>query len=141
MTGTAFASATIKSGSALRGDTALNDRSSPPSAIGTARYHWLAGLAHWVGKRWRGEVPLDRVFWTDMLFIGTAVNVATTVIAMVLIASDGPSVLVVAVFFSPLPLNVFLVVAVWRSAEAASATGAFAARTASLVWLLAATAL
>jgi hypothetical protein len=91
--------------------------------------------------RWRGEAPLDRVLWTDMLLIGTAVNAATTVIALFLISSDAPSAFVVAIYFAPLPLNAFLVFAVWRSAEAASATTAFAAKAISLVWLVAATAL
>jgi hypothetical protein len=112
----------------------LDDRSSPPSAsVGTARHHWLAALVHWLRVRWRGEAPLDRVH--------TAVNAATTVIALFLISSDAPSAVVVAIYFAPMPLNAFLVFAVWRSAEEASATTAFAARAVSLVWLVAATAL
>jgi hypothetical protein len=120
----------------------LDDRSLPSSAsAGIERRGWLAGLSYWFRVRWRGEVPLDRIFWTDMLLIGTAVNAATTVIALFLISSDAPSVYVVAIYFTPLPLNAFLVFAVWRSAEAASTTTAFAARAVSLVWLVAATAL
>jgi hypothetical protein len=76
-----------------------------------------------------------------MLFLGTAVNAATTLMALFLISSDAPSVFVAAIYYAPVPLNAFLVFAVWRSAEAASGTTAFAARAVSLVWLVSATVL
>ena len=76
-----------------------------------------------------------------MVLVGTAANVVTTLTAMILISAEASIALVVAIFFAPLPLNAFLVVAVWRSAESASATAAFAARIASVAWFLAATAL
>lgn len=91
--------------------------------------------------RWRGAVPLSQVFWTDMVIVGTAVNLVATLAAMFLFSRDAPVVLSAATYFSPLLLNVFLVVAVWRSAASASPTVALAARAAAIAWLVAATAL
>ena len=91
--------------------------------------------------RWRGEVPLATVFWNDMLFVGTTVNIMTTFVAMGLLTLGVPTMPIVLTYFAPLPFNLFLVAAVWRSAENAAATTGFAARCASLVWLVAATAL
>lgn len=97
----------------------------------------VAGLR----ARWRGELPLGLVFWNDMLLLGTAINAAATLGAMLLLASDAATALAVVVFFAPLPANVFLLVAVWRSAGAAPPATAAAARTAAFVWFLAATSL
>jgi hypothetical protein len=92
-------------------------------------------------RRWQGEAPLGKVFWDDMLLAGTAVNVATTLLAMALLSVDAHIALAVTIFFAPLPLNCFLVVAVWRSAKASSATAAFMVKLAAIVWFLAATML
>lgn len=94
-----------------------------------------------VRTRWRGQVALAEAFWTEMLLVGTGVNVGTTLLAMLLLAADAPVGLAAAAFFAPLPLNVVLVVSVWRSAEAAAGPSAAAARLVALVWLLAATVL
>lgn len=92
-------------------------------------------------RRWQGEAPLGKVFWDDMLLVGTAVNVATTLLAMFLFSTAAPVALAVTIFFVPLPLNFFLAVAVWRSAGAAPAATAFAARMAAIAWFVAATTL
>jgi hypothetical protein len=100
-----------------------------------------AACARFFQRRWRGEAPLAGVFWNDMLLAGTIVNVTSTLLAVLLLTTGASTPLVAVVHFSPLPLNVFLVVAVWRSAESAAGTVALAARMAALAWLLAATAL
>jgi hypothetical protein len=91
--------------------------------------------------RWSGQVPLAKVFWNDMVMVGTIVNVITTLLAMLLFIADASIILVVMTFFSPLPFNIFWVVAVWRSADSATGTKACVARTAALAWLFAVTAL
>jgi hypothetical protein len=111
---------------------------APPDGPRTSR---RARAARWLRARWRGEGPLGEVFWNDMLLVGTGINVATTLAAMALLASEAPTALAAAVFFAPLPVNLFLLVAVWRSAEAAPPGLATAARLAAALWFLAATAL
>ena len=86
-------------------------------------------------------MPLARVFWQPDAFIGTMVNVVTTLVAIFLLSRGAPTMLVVMTYFAPVPFNLFVVTAVWRSAEAAPATARFWARGASLVWLMGATAL
>jgi hypothetical protein len=119
----------------------LEERTPAPNAGAVAPTSWLGRRREAVRRRWRGEVPLGQVFWDDMVLAGSAVNVATTLLAMYLFSTDVPVALAVTVFFSPLPLNCFLVAAVWRSAESAPAATALAARSAAIVWLVAATTL
>jgi hypothetical protein len=75
-----------------------------------------------------------------MLLAGTIVNVTSTLLAVLLLTTGASMPLVALAHFAPLPVNLFLVVAVWRSAESAAGTAALAARTVALAWLLAATA-
>jgi hypothetical protein len=98
-------------------------------------------MAQALRARWRGELPLGTAFWSDMLLTGTAINAATTVAALLLISEGAPTPLAAAVFLAPLPVNAFLVVAVWRSAARAPAGAASAARAAAAIWFVLATAL
>ena len=91
--------------------------------------------------RWRGETPLAILFWRDMAAYGTLLNAVTTITAIVLLAAKVPAPLAVAVHFSPLPYNIFLLVAVWRTADRSNATGLVKdmARAGSAIWIMLAT--
>lgn len=91
-------------------------------------------MATYLESRWTGEVPLETVFWRDMLVVGTAVNVASAVLALVLFALDAPALTGIAALLLPLPWNVFLLFAVWRSAEREGGPAAFTARVVSALW-------
>lgn len=93
-------------------------------------------------SRWRGEAPLDRLFWRDMVLVGTVLNVAALVAALLLLGLKVSPVVAVAVYFSPVPYNIFLFAAVWRTAEAiGNARAAAFFRSAALIWVVAATIL
>lgn len=96
------------------------------------------GFVDFFASRWRGEVPFDRLFWFDMLVVGTLVNLAAGALSVILLALDAPAAAAIAVFFSPLPYNLFLFAAVWRAAEQ-SPSGWVAARLGAVVWLAFAT--
>ncbi|WP_046114213.1 hypothetical protein [Aquincola tertiaricarbonis] len=64
--------------------------------------------------RWRGEAPVRRVLWRDMLGAGTLLNLFTTLAALVLMARDASTATVALVHFSPLPINLLLFAAVQR---------------------------
>ncbi|TGV55929.1 hypothetical protein EN784_26545 [bacterium M00.F.Ca.ET.141.01.1.1] len=86
--------------------------------------------------RWRGEAPLDRLFWRDMLLVGTLISVASSALALVLLGLKLPLWLVLMVHLLPVPYNIFLTIAVWRAAEA----GGFKAQLmmlGSALWLIA----
>ena len=51
------------------------------------------------------------------MFWGVIVNLGTSVLFWVLAASDVPSVLLAPAYLLPLPYNVFVCIAVWRSAD------------------------
>lgn len=85
----------------------------------------------------RGEVPLARVFFHDMLLVGTVVNIVTGALALAFYAGGFPAWLAVAIFLSPLPYNIALCVFVWRSAARNPSGWSDLARAGSALWLLA----
>lgn len=87
--------------------------------------------------RWRGEALLDRLFWRDMLLVGTILNVASSALALVLLGLKLPLWLVLAVHFLPVPYNIFLIIAVWRTAEKSGGLKAQLMMLGSALWLIA----
>lgn len=110
----------------------MNDRVSSPSD--QARRGFLAA-------RWHGEVPLSQLFWRDMVVIGTAINMLTTVAALAVLAMKGSTGVALAVHLAALPYNFFLFLAVWRTAEKAVPSSAWLPQLGAAAWLLLAIAI
>lgn len=89
--------------------------------------------------RWRGDVPLGRLFWVDMVVVGTTLNLATSFGALVALGLKWPEWAAAAVYFSPLPYNLFLVLSVWWACDKVDARTAGVARAGALAWVLVAT--
>lgn len=87
--------------------------------------------------RWRGEAPLDRLFWRDMLLVGTVLSLASSAAALILLGLKLPLWLLLAVHFLPVPYNIFLTVAVWRTAEKSGGLKAQLMMLGSALWLIA----
>ena len=66
-------------------------------------------------RRWRGLVPLPQLLWRDIIGIGTLINLVATLLALAAITQGAPSGLAVALHFAPLPYNLFLFGALWRT--------------------------
>ena len=96
------------------------------------------GFIGFLASRWRGEVPFERLFWFDMLVVGTLVNLAAATLSLILFGLDAPAAAAIAVFFSPLPYNLFLFAVVWRAAERAQSSRALA-WLGAVAWLVFAT--
>lgn len=79
-------------------------------------------------------MPLRRLFWRDMLGVGTLVNLAATFVSLMAAAQGAPIVLAAALHFAPMPYNLFLFAALWRLRERGSVLPFVA-----LVWLVAMT--
>ncbi|MGE0500948.1 MAG: hypothetical protein AB7I79_04725 [Rhizobiaceae bacterium] len=90
-------------------------------------------------SRLDGAVPLDRLFWLDMALVGTLINLATSFAALVALGLKWPAWAWIAVYLSPLPYNLFLVMAVWRTSASAAPGVAATARAGALAWLIIAT--
>ncbi len=76
----------------------------------------------------------QRLFWRDMMTVGTAINLATGLAALALFLNDAPAWLATAVFLSPIPYNLYLTISVWQAA--AGRRGEAAYRLAALCWLV-----
>lgn len=87
-------------------------------------------------SRWLGAAPLDRLFWRDLVLVGTAINIAASVLALILLGLKMPLALVLAVHFVPVPYNIFLTLAVWRTAEKSGGFKASLMMIGSVLWLI-----
>jgi hypothetical protein len=108
----------------------------PTVADRPARLSPAQALIRYFRRLWSGELPLSQVFWRDMLVIGTLINLATLLAAMLLFVSGAPTAYGVTVFLSPIPYNVVLFTGVCRSAARERSDWRWAAQTVALVWLI-----
>ena len=88
-------------------------------------------------RRLRGEEPLDRLFWRDMLLVGTVLSLASSALALILLGLKLPLWLVLTAHFLPVPYNIFLTIAVWRTAEKSGGLKAQLMMLGSALWLIA----
>ena len=95
-----------------------------------------------VKRLWAGALPLHEAFWHYAIVFGLLVNIATITLFLGLYVADADTTLLVAAFLLPVPYNLLVGVAVWRSADRYQGPQRWAdlARAASLVWLLVLTA-
>lgn len=92
------------------------------------------GPASFFARRWRGEISLGRLFWRDMLVVGSLINVATTIAAVLVLGMKMPAWLAVAVHLLPLPYNLFLYGSVLRTAGTTPAGGAL--KLVATLWII-----
>lgn len=69
-----------------------------------------------IADLWSGRLPLADAFWTYAIFWGFLINMATTLTSLGLVVANAPAWIAAAAHFAPLPWNVLVLVAVWRSA-------------------------
>lgn len=71
---------------------------------------------HPIMRLWRGEIPLARVFWEYMVAWGTLLNLICTGAALAAFLRGAPAYVGLALHFAALPLNLLLLISVWRAA-------------------------
>jgi hypothetical protein len=86
--------------------------------------------------RWRGQVPPARLFWRDIVLVGSVINLAASFLALMLAAQGVATAVAVGVHLAPLPYNLFLCAALWRHPGRTSVQSASAG-----LWLALATLL
>ena len=92
-------------------------------------------------RRWHRQVPLDLLFWRDMVIVGTAINLAAVLCGLIALATKTELAIALLIIHAPLPYNIFLTAAVWRTSELAGPKKAASARTGAVLWLVIATLL
>jgi hypothetical protein len=65
---------------------------------------------------WSGDLALAEAFWTWTVTVGLLVNIATSIMFLVLILQDQPLAAVLLGYGLSVPYNVVATVGVWRSA-------------------------
>jgi len=92
-------------------------------------------------RRWQRQVPLDLLFWRDMVVVGTTINIAAMFASLMALGLKASLPVAMLIFFAPLPYNIFLAAAVWRTSDLAAPKKAASARTGAILWLVIATLL
>jgi hypothetical protein len=85
---------------------------------------------------WRAEIPLSRVFWQDMIVVGTAINLAAMGLAVLAVVLGASTPAGIAILLAPVPYNILLVTSVWRRADVERADWGWLARLGSVLWLI-----
>jgi hypothetical protein len=94
-------------------------------------------LRAFFASRWRGQVLLERIFWRDMLLVGTLINLATAMLALLILAAGAPAPIAITVYLAPLPYNFLLYVGVWTAAAQAVPAKATTVRFIATLWVAA----
>lgn len=93
-------------------------------------------MSGFVTSRLSGTAPLETVFWRDMLAVGTAINMAAAAAAFTAMTNAWPGWLGILLLILPIPWNLFLGVAVWRSAEREGGPAAITAKVVTVIWVI-----
>lgn len=101
-----------------------------------ARPGLFAPAIAYLYRLWRGDFPLARVFWTDMIIIGSIVNIVGAAAALLIIVSGAPIAFGVIVHFAPVPYNILLFLSVWQSAAREVSRWSFPAQVVGLIWMI-----
>lgn len=72
-------------------------------------------------ERWGSHVPIARLFWVDILAVGTVLNLTVGFATLMLLAQRADWLWVLALHTVIVPYNVFLATCVWRHPRAAQA--------------------
>jgi hypothetical protein len=109
------------------------------SADSIAQSEWKlmpSELFRFFVSRLNGEIPLQTLFWRDMMLVGSVMNLSSMIGAIAYLANGGIAWIGAVIFLAPLPYNFFLIVSVFRTADLQAPNEAGTVKIAALVWLL-----
>lgn len=86
--------------------------------------------------RWQCRIPLARLFWWDMLLVGTAINGALTLAGLLAIANRLPDAVAHVAFALLLPYNLFIFLSVVRTSSRQRTPFAPLFQLSGLIWLV-----
>lgn len=91
-----------------------------------------------VTRLWTGNVPLAQAVWHYAVIYGLLINAVSSLISFALFTTDVSPLFGLAAIVAPIPYNLLVVVAVWRSADRYEGPSGRAelARLATLVWMI-----
>ena len=76
----------------------------------------------------------DQLFWRNLVLL-TAINIALSVVALILLGMKLSLAVVLAMHFAPVPYNIFLTFAVWRTGKIGGAKASMM-MLGSALWLI-----
>lgn len=110
-------------------------QSGSPSTAGWT----FRDFKYYFSRRLAGSAPLSIVLGRDMLIIGTGLTLVGFMLTMILAANHAPTAWVIAAYFAAFPYNLFITIAVWRTAAQCGTLKRTTVRALALAWLVVAT--
>ncbi|WP_157928752.1 hypothetical protein [Pararhizobium haloflavum] len=92
-------------------------------------------MRHFFRNRWDGTIPLATLLWRDMVIVASLINLAFFGGAIVALEMGAPIALAVLFFAAPIPYNIFLWGALWRTSARTGGAAAAGARLIATLWL------
>ncbi len=74
-----------------------------------------SGALQFFRERWRGAVPMRRLFGRDTLVVASLINLFASGVGLYALATGAPGWVAVALHLAPVPYNLFLLLAIGRS--------------------------
>ena len=95
-------------------------------------------MAKFVSRLWAGQLTLQEAFWRYAVGYGLLINLFASLAFLALITRDANVALVTLAFALPVPYNVLVTVAVWRSANSYPGPKTWAdwARIGTVIWMV-----
>ncbi len=87
---------------------------------------------------WEGRRPLREAFWWYAVAYGFLLNFVTSLVFFAQFVNDAHMAWIALAFVAPIPYNIFVIVAVWRSAGRYSGPKKWAdlARVGIVIWMI-----
>ncbi len=95
-----------------------------------------------IKQLWLGDVPMGEAFWRYTAAYGLLLNGVTHALFFALLVRDANIIYIALAFILPIPYNILMIVAVWRSADRYLGPKRWAemARIAATIWMIVLTA-
>jgi hypothetical protein len=74
-------------------------------------------LKTFITQRWQGRIGWRRLFWRDLLVVGTSLNLLMTGLALALLSQDVAIPWVLLAHLFPLPYNLLIVSSIWSAPQ------------------------
>jgi len=74
-------------------------------------------MAKLVASLWQGAVPLGEAVWLYAVGYGLLVNFIASMLLFIAITHEAGLIALLLIFALPIPYNILVVIAVWRSAD------------------------
>ncbi len=102
----------------------------------TWRHPMWATIHNFCASRWKGQVALRRVYWRDMMLVGTSLNAVAFIASLLLAKKSASAILIALTLVAPFPYAALVYIAVWLACAQTNFVRATLVRATATLWFL-----